>query len=126
MNISRCLSVAGLALVASCGSSSTGPAYGGNGTPPPPPACVPGSGTVCLIAGNHFDPASITITAGTSVAFNNVSSTTHNVTFTTAGAPGNVANFSSGTQTVAFPTRGTYDYHCTIHGLSMSGVVVVQ
>ena len=113
-------------MIAGCGSSSTGPGggYGGNGTPSP--ACVPGSGTVCLVSGNHFSPTTITVTAGSSVTYNNISGTTHNVTFTTTGAPGNVADFASGTQIVAFPTRGTFDYHCTIHGLSMSGVVVVQ
>jgi plastocyanin len=60
------------------------------------------------------------------VNFTNVSGTTHNVTFTTAGAPSNVPDFSSGTKTVAFPTAGSYAYHCTIHGFSMSGVVLVQ
>lgn len=127
MNITRSLSVACLVLVAGCGSSSTGPTYGGGGTPPPPPpACVPGNGTVCLVSGNQFSPTSLTVTAGSSVTFNNISNTTHNVTFTTSGAPSNVADFSSGTQVVAFPTRGTFNFHCTIHGLSMSGVVVVQ
>ena len=64
--------------------------------------------------------------AGTTITFNNTSGTTHNVTFTTAGAPANVADFASGTRSVTFTTAGTYNYHCTIHGLSMSGVVVVQ
>jgi plastocyanin len=81
---------------------------------------------VCLVAGNKFSPSQLTVTAGTSVTFNNTSGTTHNVTFTTADAPANVDDFASGTRVVAFPTAGTYDYHCTIHGLSMSGVVVVQ
>jgi hypothetical protein len=114
-------------LAAGCGSSTaTGPGGYNGGGPPPPPACVPGAGTVCLVAGNQFSPASITIATGTSITFNNGSGTTHNVTFTTVGSPANVPNFASGTQTVAFPTAGTYDYHCSIHGLSMSGVVVVQ
>lgn len=127
MNISRCLSVAGLILVAGCGSSgdSTAPGTGGTGTTPPP-ACVPGAGTVCLVSGNKFSPTTITITAGSSITFNNISGTTHNVTFTTTGAPGNVADFSSGTRAVTFPARGTFNYLCTIHGSSMSGVVVVQ
>jgi plastocyanin len=81
---------------------------------------------VCLVTGNQFNPAQVTVAAGTAITFNNVSGTTHNVTFTTNGAPANVSDFASGTRNVAFPTRGTYDYHCTIHGLSMSGVVVVQ
>jgi plastocyanin len=124
MNTLRVVSIACLAVIASCGSSSTAPNYGGGGTPPP--SCVPGSGTVCLVAGNQFSPTQITVAAGSSVTFNNVSGTTHNVTFTTAGAPANVPDFASGTQVVAFSTAGSYNYHCTIHGLSMSGVVVVQ
>lgn len=114
-------------LIGGCGGSGdagTGPG-GGNGTNPPP-ACVPGAGTVCLVAGNQFSPASITIAVGTGVTFNNISGTTHNVTFTTTGSPSDVPDFASGTHVVTFPRGGTYDYHCTIHGLSMSGVVVVQ
>jgi plastocyanin len=123
MNILKVLAVASLAALAGCGSSSTGPSYGnGNGG-----GCTPGSGTVCLVAGNKFSPSQITVTAGSNVTFNNTSGTTHNVTFAnTAGAPANVDDFASGTKVVAFPTAGTFDYHCTIHGLSMSGVVVVQ
>lgn len=113
-------------VVASCGGSNATSPYGGGGGGGNGNSCTPGSGTVCLVAGNQFNPTNLTITAGSTVTFKNVSGTTHNVTFTTAGAPGNVADFSSGTQIVAFPTAGTYDYHCTIHGLSMSGVVVVQ
>ncbi|HEY7898529.1 MAG TPA: plastocyanin/azurin family copper-binding protein [Gemmatimonadaceae bacterium] len=124
MNIIKIVSLASLVVIASCGSSATGPNYGGNGSPPP--SCVPGSGTVCLVSGNQFSPTQITVTAGSSITFNNVSGTTHNVTFTTTGSPANVPDFASGTKVVAFPTAGTYDYHCTIHGLSMSGVVVVQ
>jgi plastocyanin len=78
------------------------------------------------VSTNSFNPTSLTVAAGSSVSFNNVSGTTHNVTFTTAGAPANVSDFASGAKSVAFPIAGTYNYHCTIHGLSMSGVVVVQ
>ncbi len=127
MRISRYVAVACFVLAVGCGSAGgdagTGPGAGGGN---PPPTCVPGSGTVCLVSGNQFNPTSITIAHGTSVSYNNISGTTHNVTFTTSGAPGNVADFASGTQLVNFPTPGTYNYHCTIHGLSMSGVVVVQ
>jgi plastocyanin len=123
MNIIKILAVASLATIASCGSSnSTGPNYGGGSGN----SCTPGAGTVCLVSSNQFSPSQITVTAGSNVTFNNVSGTTHNVTFTTTGAPANVDDFATGTKAVAFPTAGTYDYHCTIHGLSMSGVVVVQ
>lgn len=132
MHIFKVVSLASVILIGGCGSSATGPSYGGgngtnggsNGTPPP--TCVPGSGTVCLVSGNHFSPSQISVAPGTSITFNNVSGTTHNVTFTTTGAPASVPDFASGTRVVAFPTAGTYNYYCTIHGQSMSGVVVVQ
>jgi len=131
MHIFKVVSLASVILIGGCGSSATGPYGGGNGSNgggngTPPPTCVPGSGTVCLVSGNQFNPSQISVAAGTSITFNNISGTTHNVTFTTAGAPANVPDFASGTKVVLFPTAGTYDYHCTIHGLSMSGVVVVQ
>jgi hypothetical protein len=132
MNILKVVSLASFMLIAGCGSSATGPSYGGGtgsnggGSGGTPPSCVPGSGTVCLVSGDQFSPAQITVAVGASVTYNNVSGTTHNVTFTTPGSPENVANFSSGTKVVQFPAAGTYNYHCTIHGLAMSGVVIVQ
>jgi hypothetical protein len=123
MNLQRSIVVACSLIAISCGSSG-GTDPGGGGTNPP--ACVPGGGTVCLVSGNQFSPGQITVAPGGSVNFTNISGTTHNVTFTTTGAPANVPDFSSGTRAVAFPTAGSYAYHCTIHGLSMSGVVLVQ
>jgi hypothetical protein len=130
MNIISSAAIAVVIMAASgCGGSG-----GGYSTSPAPPSnpgtpgatCTPGNCTVCLLTSNAFDPSQVTIAAGSSITFNNTSGTTHNVTFTTAGAPSNVADFASGTRVVAFPTAGTYNYHCTIHGLAMSGVVVVQ
>ena len=126
MNTPRYFAFACFILAVGCGGSGGGAGTGPGGGGTPPPTCVPGSGTVCLVAGNQFSPTSITIATGTSIAYNNISGTTHNVTFTTVGSPANVADFASGTQSVNFPKAGTYNYHCSIHGLSMSGVVVVQ
>lgn len=47
----------------------------------------------------------------------------HNVAFDQG--PGSVTQ-SSGIFARSFPTAGTYAYHCTIHGASMSGRVVVR
>ena len=115
------LSIAAIA----CGGGGSGYSNGST-TGPNQPTCPSTPGTVCLVSSNQFSPSSITISAGSAVAFDNISNTTHNVTFTTPGAPQDVSDFSSGTQSVVFPTAGTYNFHCTIHGLSMSGVVVVQ
>ena len=105
-------------------NSAGGTTYGDPGVTPA--TCTPGNGVVCLTTSNTFSPTSITITKGSAVVWNNTTGTTHNVTFSTAGAPANVADFASGTRSVTFPNAGTFAYNCTIHGISMSGTVVVQ
>ncbi|MEO8946172.1 MAG: plastocyanin/azurin family copper-binding protein [Gemmatimonadaceae bacterium] len=126
--LSRILATVAITAAAACGGGSGYSSGGGGGTTTGPnqTACPSTPGTVCLVSGNQFSPTTITVSHGSNVTFDNISATTHNVTFTTAGAPANVPNFASGSQPVAFPTAGTYNYHCTIHGLSMSGVVIVQ
>jgi plastocyanin len=73
-----------------------------------------------------FDPAVITVTAGTSVVWTNQTFATHTVTsdisdtqsFDSGGiAPG-------GTYTYTFLISGTFPYHCAIH-TDMHGTVVV-
>jgi plastocyanin len=74
-----------------------------------------------------FSPAGVTITRGGTVTWSNAGTTVHNVTFSTAGSPANISNFtaSSGTQTRTFPNAGTYSYQCTNHA-GMNGTVTVQ
>lgn len=112
------------ALAGACGgSSSTAPVPGPT---PPGNVCTPGNGTVCLTASNTFNPSSMTVTRGSTVTWDNATGVTHNVTFDTPGSPANIGNFASGAQTATFQTAGTFDYHCTIHGTSMSGKIIVQ
>jgi plastocyanin len=75
-------------------------------------------------ADNRFNPESVIITAGGTVTWTFRGQ--HNVTFDVAGAPANIGTQSSGTAQAQFPNTGTYPYHCTIHGSSMSGTVKVQ
>lgn len=105
------------------GSDSTSPAK-----PPTPPGtiCTPGNGTVCMTSSNTFDPAAMTIAVGSTVTWINDTGVTHNVTFDTPGAPADIASFKSGAQNATFPSKGTFAYHCTIHGKSMSGTITVQ
>lgn len=123
--VARSLSlVAIVALATACGgSSATAPV-----PPPVPPGtvCTPGNGTVCLTASNTFNPSTMTVAPGTTVTWDNETGVTHNVTFDTQGAPASIGNFSSGAKTATFPSAGTYAYHCTIHGASMSGKIIVQ
>lgn len=73
-----------------------------------------------------FSPSSVTITKGGTVTWTNGGGTVaHNVTFTGAGSPSNVGNFTSGTSTRTFNTAGTFSYQCTNHP-GMSGTVTVQ
>lgn len=74
-----------------------------------------------------FSPASVSITRGGTVTWSNGSSTVHNVTFSTAGSPANIGNFtsSSGGLSRTFPTAGTYSYQCTNHA-GMNGTVKVE
>ena len=71
-------------------------------------------------------PASITVAKGSTVTWDNQTGTSHTVTFSTAGAPSDIPAFATGVRSLTFPTAGTFAYNCTIHGIAMSGTVVVQ
>ncbi len=74
-----------------------------------------------------FFPERLAISVGDTVAWPNNDNTEHTVTSTDDGG----AYFDSGVLSpedvfsFAFLAPGTYAYHCTIHGLAMSGVIVV-
>ncbi|CAN5698274.1 hypothetical protein BH23GEM1_BH23GEM1_03400 [soil metagenome] len=74
---------------------------------------------------SSFQPASVTIARNGTVTWNNTSGETHNVTFTTTGAPTNISDHASGSNQRTFGTIGTFNYNCTLHG-GMNGSVVVQ
>ena len=80
--------------------------------------------SVAATAGNTFDPRNVTVTRGGIVTW--TFAALHNVTFDTPGAPGTITDRATGSAALTFPTAGTFAYHCTIHGASMSGTVVVQ
>ena len=71
-----------------------------------------------------FNPQRLTVSAGSTVTWTNNDTTAHTSTATDGSwnsgtiAPG--ATFSR-----AFPARGTFPYHCTIHP-GMVGTVTVQ
>lgn len=123
----RCALLIPLALaLAACDSNNGSPGIIGydSVTTPNPPAGI-------VYAENfRFRPASVTITAGQSLAWTNRSSAVHNVTAddgsfasgAIAAANGDVAG---GSFVRAFTSAGTFSYHCTIHP-QMTGTVVVQ
>ena len=116
------LAVSGLVVMIGCGgggSGGTAPGGGGGG----------GGGTlvhasrVTATTGLAFDPAAVSIPAGDTIYFT-FQGVIHNVTFTTAGSPGNVGDTHDATVKRVFATAGTYDYKCTIHQ-GMTGSITV-
>lgn len=126
-----------VATVAACGgaggSYSTSPSNPGN--PPSNPGGTPPSDNTVTLGDQSFTPATLNITAGTTVTWKWTCSSngyggtsgcvTHTVTFDDgsgiASAPQDSGSFNR-----TFATAGTYKYHCAIHGPSMSGQVVVK
>jgi plastocyanin len=82
------------------------------------------SATVVATASSTFDPDEVAITQGGTVTWN--FNLLHNVTFSTAtGAPANITDRGTGSESRQFNTAGTFNYRCTIHS-GMDGVVVVR
>lgn len=76
-------------------------------------------------AASSFAPAQVTIVRNGSVTWSNASGVAHNVTFDgSSGAPANVADFASGSQTRTFAAAGTFAFHGTNHQ-GMTGTVAV-
>lgn len=102
-------------VVVSCSKSS---GYSsGNSTPPPVSNSV-------SIANMAFSPATLTVTAGTTVTWTNSDGMAHTVT-------ADNSSFDSGNMAMGakyskvFSTPGTYAYHCIIHP-EMKGTVIVK
>jgi len=126
-SITMALGTAGVVLLVACGGGSTSP-YGGGGGGGGGGGCSPTPIKVCMNA-LSFSPVSLTITAGTSVTWQNGSAVTHTVT-SDAGSTltynsGDVVSGATFSQT--FATPGTYNYHCTYHVASgMTGTITVN
>jgi plastocyanin len=72
-----------------------------------------------------FFPATASVRRGGTVTWTNNSGAAHNVVFAgTPGAPQDIPAFSSGSQSRAFATAGSYAYSCTLHP-GMAGTVSV-
>jgi plastocyanin len=125
--ITLALGAAGVVLLAACGGS-TSPYGGGGGGGGGGGTCTPTASKVCMNA-LTFSPASLTVTAGTTVTWQNGSVNTHTVTSDAgstqtydSGSIGNAGTFSQ-----TFNTAGTYNYHCKFHVASgMTGTITVN
>lgn len=108
MTRTQVLFAAGLAMGCSSGTYPS---------PPPPP---PGANAV-NVTSNQFVPASLTVTANTTVTWN-FSGGPHNVTFEDGNA--NSGDKTSGTHTRNFGAAGAFRYRCTNHSTTFdSGMV---
>lgn len=125
------LGLFGILILAACGGgSSPGPASDGGGASAPPDG-----GTACVVAQGAgdaevsvldfaYDPSTIQIGAGQTVAWTNGDSAPHTVTLDDGSC--DAGQFAKGeTVALTFSQAGSYAYHCTIHP-NMQGTVEVS
>lgn len=104
------LVLAGLTGAASCGGQTA--------------TTTPAGGDTVSIKDFAFNPATITVSVGTTVTWTNEDSATHTVTSRTgAFDSGNMSKGSHFSHT--FDAAGDYEYYCAIHP-SMVGHVIVK
>jgi plastocyanin len=105
--------------VVGCGGSG-----GGGPAGPPSPPSPPADPNTVAMQDNSFNPASRTVSAGTTVRWVNNGSFAHNtVSDDGVWASGNLDTGASFQHT--FAAAGTFAYRCTLHA-GMTGTVVVQ
>ncbi len=94
-------------------SSNTNPPAGGT------------TGSAISIYNMSFSPSSKTVAIGTVVKWTNNDGYPHTVT-SNDGTSFDSGNMSAGgTYSYTPMVAGTYAYHCTIHGMAMSGTLIV-
>jgi manganese oxidase len=103
-------------------STTNASSTSGTGTPP--------AANTVTIQNMAFNPATVTVAAGTTVTWTNNDAMTHTVTSGVPGSPdgafdsGNMANGATYQHT--FATKGTFQYYCKVHPGSMKATMVVQ
>ena len=107
------------------GDSPTSPYNSPSGSNPGSTPVTPGANEVIATGDNVFNPATLTVTKGTTVTFT-FQAVTHNVTFAAVtGAPANISNAANASAQRVFSTAGTFGYDCSLHP-GMHGQVVVN
>ena len=87
---------------------------------------VGGSGNNISIYGMLFSPSTKTVAKGAVVKWTNNDANAHTVT-SDDGVTFDSGNLGGGASfSYTANTAGTFNYHCTIHGLSMAGTLVVN
>ena len=112
MHLKRLAVLLGAVAVASCSSDPSGPSGGHS--------------TTITVSNNFFNPTPDTVAAGVVTFSWSSASNTHNVTWDSGpNAQTNSGTMATGTFQATL-VQGTYHYHCSVHGASMSGTIVVQ
>ncbi|MDB4967623.1 MAG: hypothetical protein JWN44_3312 [Myxococcales bacterium] len=121
--------------VAGCGDDTTGPVKADLAVPPVIDMAVLNdqsittAGVVMVGAGggNTFAPSTVTIQVGQGVTWVWIAGFHSVVSDSSPQAWTDSAGQASGQFVVpSFPTAGSYPYHCGVHGMMMTGTVVVQ
>jgi plastocyanin len=69
-------------------------------------------------------PGTVDVSVGGQVTWT-AGAVSHNISFTSAGSPSDIADWADGSQSTTFPTAGTFAYVCTLHA-GMQGSVRVH
>lgn len=72
-----------------------------------------------------FSPSTLTVRVGQTVTWTNDGSINHTVTFDSGPAFNQSLN-TGATVRRTFTAAGTFAYHCSIHGQSMHGTIIVK
>ena len=129
LTVAAAAAVASLLLLAACGSSK-GPTAAPMPSMPMPTMSTagdipsaPATVNAVNISNFAFAPATVSVTAGTTVTWTNRDQIAHTVSDTQNGIASPVLNQSQ-TYSHTFTKPGTYHYICTIHPF-MHGTVIV-
>jgi len=120
---SRLLSLVSAILLAGCGDGPSG-----TGDTPPPTAGVD-VGNIFFQSDRNasIDPAIDTVATGGTVTWTWIEAGIHTVRFDDAGLPESPSFDEDGSVfSMPFPAAGTYTYDCRVHGLGMTGTIVVR
>src|SRR5207247_9756287 len=104
------LGAAGVVLLAACGGSTSPYGGGGGGTST--------ATKIWTVGGSQFNPTSLTVTAGTTVTWQNGDGVPHTVTSATGSADTYDMALAAGTVSHQFITAGTYNFYCKNHGVN--------
>jgi plastocyanin len=110
----------GVVVLVACSDSP----YGSSG------GCTPTATKVCTVGGAAFSPVTLTVSAGTTVTWQNGDGVTHTITSDPAApATFNLSLGNGAMVTRQFADTGHFPYHCTFHGspgAGMHGTIIVN